>query len=306
MCSRRMRIDEANKVLSEVAPGSVALEVTKLLGGVSALTESIRFRTAKGVERRLVVRRPTEYLRTLDPGGLEREWAMLGLAQQGGLAVPERIHFDARGDLLGEPCMVVEHIDGEAVFAVDDVVSYARQVGMALARVHELPVAEARHLRSVNVPSPVGRVESDEVLAAARERVLAWGGWGDERIAVLHGDFWPGNLLWRDGRLVGIIDWEDACLGDPLADVAISRLDLLWLFGEEAAQCFTEAYGSRCVIDPERLALWDLRAALRPGEQLPLWASAYVDKGRSDITAEHMRVKQLRFAEAALGRVPIR
>jgi len=297
-----MRIDEANRVLAEVAPGGVALEVTKLLGGVSALTESIRFQTTEGVERRLVVRRPTEYLRTLDPGGLEREWTMLGLAQHGGIAVPERIHFDARGELLGEPCMIVEHIDGEAIFAVDDVVSYGRQMGLALAGVHALPAAELVNLRSINAPSPMSREETDEVLAAARARVLAWENWGNERLAVLHGDFWPGNLLWRDGRLVAIIDWEDACLGDPLSDVAISRLDLLWLFGDEAVASFTEAYGSRCAIDPERLALWDLRAALRPGTQLPMWAGAYADKGRADVTAEHMRIKQLRFAADALER----
>jgi hypothetical protein len=59
-------------------------------------------------------------------------------------------------------------------------------------------------------------------------------------------------------------------------------------------------------VDPGRLALWDLRAALRPGDQLEMWSSAYEDKGRPDITAEHMRVKQRRFAEDALGRVPIR
>jgi aminoglycoside phosphotransferase (APT) family kinase protein len=37
---------------------------------------------------------------------------------------------------------------------------------------------------------------------------------------LLHGDFWPGNALWRDGALVAILDWEDAAIGDPLADVA--------------------------------------------------------------------------------------
>ena len=28
------------------------------------------------------------------------------------------------------------------------------------------------------------------------------------RPVLLHGDFWPGNILWRDGRLVAVIDWE--------------------------------------------------------------------------------------------------
>ncbi len=49
---------------------------------------------------------------------------------------------------------------------------------------------------------------------------------------LLHGDFWPGNLLWKEGGLVAVIDWEDAALGDPLADVANARLEILWAFGD--------------------------------------------------------------------------
>ncbi len=35
------------------------------------------------------------------------------------------------------------------------------------------------------------------------------------------------GMLWKDGQLVAVIDWEDAPLGDPLADVANSRLESL-------------------------------------------------------------------------------
>jgi aminoglycoside phosphotransferase (APT) family kinase protein len=34
-------------------------------------------------------------------------------------------------------------------------------------------------------------------------------------------------VLWRDGRIVAVIDWEDAQVGDPLADLANTRLELL-------------------------------------------------------------------------------
>ena len=45
---------------------------------------------------------------------------------------------------------------------------------------------------------------------------------------LLHGDFWSGNLIWRHGRLTRVIDWEDAEIGDPLSDLSITRLDMLW------------------------------------------------------------------------------
>jgi len=32
---------------------------------------------------------------------------------------------------------------------------------------------------------------------------------------LVHGDFWPGNILWQQNQLAGVIDWEDAMLGEP-------------------------------------------------------------------------------------------
>jgi aminoglycoside phosphotransferase (APT) family kinase protein len=39
--------------------------------------------------------------------------------------------------------------------------------------------------------------------------------------SVVHGDFWPGNLLVESGRVLGVIDWESARLtGTPARDLA--------------------------------------------------------------------------------------
>ena len=39
--------------------------------------------------------------------------------------------------------------------------------------------------------------------------------------SVVHGDFWAGNLLTESGRVLGVIDWEHACLtGSPVRDLA--------------------------------------------------------------------------------------
>ena len=35
----------------------------------------------------------------------------------------------------------------------------------------------------------------------------------------LHGDVHPGNLIFREGELVGLIDFSDLCAGDPAVDV---------------------------------------------------------------------------------------
>ena len=73
------------------------------------------------------------------------------------------------------------------------------------------------------------------------------------------------NQLSNDGGdLVGVVDWEEACIGDPLADLAIARLDLLWAFGLEPMRAFTGRYAALSGLDLYDLPLWDLDAALRP------------------------------------------
>jgi aminoglycoside phosphotransferase (APT) family kinase protein len=57
--------------------------------------------------------------------------------------------------------------------------------------------------------------------------------------ALLHGDFWPGNLLWLDGRRSGVLDWEDAALGAPVSDVACCRAELNAMFDQAASDRFT-------------------------------------------------------------------
>ena len=81
---------------------------------------------------------------------------------------------------------------------------------------------------------------------------------------LLHGDFWLGNLLWNGDRPAAIIDWEDAMLGDPLADLGKSRLESLWALGPEAMQLYTEHYlRLNRQLNAATLPYWDLRGASR-------------------------------------------
>jgi aminoglycoside phosphotransferase (APT) family kinase protein len=110
---------------------------------------------------------------------------------------------------------------------------------------------------------------------------------------LLHGDYWPGNILWHKGRLAGIIDWEDAHVGDPLADLAISRLEILWALDLDAMRTFTRHYQSLIKLDFSALPYWDLCAALRPAFQIATWAG-------NPAREEAMRIKHHLFVAQAL------
>ena len=100
------------------------------------------------------------------------------------------------------------------------------------------------------------------------------------RPVLLHGDFWSGNTLWHVGKLVGVIDWEDAAVGDPLADLGNSRLEILWAFGVDAMCRFTQHYQSLTGVDMTDLPYWDLCATLRPIGALSGWGLDVADENR--------------------------
>jgi hypothetical protein len=55
----------------------------------------------------------------------------------------------------------------------------------------------------------------------------------------LHGDLHPANLLVRDGRLCGVIDFGDITAGDPATDLAVAWM----LFPPEVRPMFRSAAG---------------------------------------------------------------
>ena len=84
-----------------------------------------------------------------------------------------------------------------------------------------------------------------EALAAAWETALA-SRWTQEPVWV-HGDMSAGNLLVRDGRLCGVIDFGQFCVGDPACDLvpAWSLLDTESREVFRAGVCVDEATWAR-------------------------------------------------------------
>lgn len=121
-------------------------------------------------------------------------------------------------------------------------------------------------------------VDVDRVLRAWEESCAAepWDGVG----VWLHGDVAPGNLVVRDGRLVGLLDWGGASLGDPAGD-----LGLAWNFLDTPSRAAFRA----ALPDDDAAWLrgrgWALRQALL---QLPYYRTRYVplaDHARQTIAA---------------------
>jgi aminoglycoside phosphotransferase (APT) family kinase protein len=93
----------------------------------------------------------------------------------------------------------------------------------------------------------------------------------DGPVVLVQGDTGPGNFLYKDGRVTGIIDWELAHLGDPMDDIA-------WLSWRTTQHSFThfpdrlreyEAI-SGIKVDPSRVKYYRLNAFGRLGPMFGL------------------------------------
>lgn len=115
----------------------------------------------------------------------------------------------------------------------------AHDIAAFLAALHRFPIAQSL---SLGIPGPDARrtelvVMRDTVVRGLRDALeraehqllSAW--WdrflADEQVwhytpALIHGDLWYENLLVEpsSGALTGVLDWEDAAVGDPAQDLA--------------------------------------------------------------------------------------
>jgi aminoglycoside phosphotransferase (APT) family kinase protein len=294
-------------LIEKLAPQSKLLRKWELTGGVSAQVTALEIEQPGGQTKKMIVRQHGEVDLKRNPQIAADEFRLLQLLQSAGLATPRPYHLDQSGKIFSTPYVVIEYIEGKPEFAPANVTDLIFQLATHLSRIHSvnysnldlsfLPkqaqiYAEKLRERPANVDESLDEGHIRDVLEAV------WPLSQRNTSVLLHGDFWPGNILWRDGQLVAVIDWEDAAFGDPLADLANSRLEMLWAFGTDAMHTFTHHYQSMAAINLTNLPYWDLCASLRPISQIARW-------GLDDITEKTMKEGLAWFIIQALEKLSV-
>jgi aminoglycoside phosphotransferase (APT) family kinase protein len=93
-------------------------------------------------------------------------------------------------------------------------------------------------------------IEVLEGRAPAHERVF------------IHRDYHPGNVLWRREEVSGVVDWVNASIGSPWADVGHCRVNLASQLGQRAADRFMDLYRAACGRSDDYHPYWDIVAAI--------------------------------------------
>jgi aminoglycoside phosphotransferase (APT) family kinase protein len=269
--------DKFQQIVEKISPAARLASFKKLEGGVSAQVFALEAELSDGSSQKFVVRQYGDANLEADASIATHEYQLLELLYSRNLPVPKPYLADESRSILTSPYLVVGFIDGQTVEGPADATPYVRQMAEVLAKIHEVAAPDFLPDQQEVFTEKLSKRpdQPDNTLSESRIRdALAkhWPPTQQNSSVLLHGDFWPGNTMWQGKKLSGVIDWEDAAIGDPLADLANGRLEILMFFGQEAMEAFTDCYKSLVPdISYENLAYWDLCAALRPAGQMSEW-----------------------------------
>lgn len=260
----------------KLVPHSQLLRTWPLKGGVSAQVTALEIQQPNGQIQKMIVRQHGATDLKHNPQIAGDEFKLLQLLQSVGLAAPKPYYFDQSGQLFSTPYVVIEYIEGESAFNPTDVDDFTLQLATHLAQIHRVDASKLDLTFLPQAGKGFGQRPATLDHSLDEGRIsdgleATWPLPQQNRSRLLHGDFWPGNVLCKDGRIVAVIDWEDAKTGDPLADLSNSRLEILWAFGQDAMHSFTQHYQAMNTINFSNLAYWDLCAALRPASKIDTW-----------------------------------
>ena len=269
------------QVVYQIDPQGKLLRAWPLTGGYSAEVTALEMERSDGRSETMVVRLHGAVDLKQNPDVAEDEFKILQITQSEGLATPAPIHIDTSCRIFPTPYLVIAFIKGDRNFAPTDTLSAMEILATQLAGIHRID-GISRDLTflpdQVEIYTKDFRERPEKMDASIGEERIrqtldaVWPLTQQNTDVLLHGDYWPGNMLWDQGQLAAVIDWEDAKFGDPLADVAIARLEILWDLGMEAMEAFTHHYQTVTSIDFTNLPYWDLCAALRPAFKIPDFA----------------------------------
>jgi aminoglycoside phosphotransferase (APT) family kinase protein len=198
------------------------------------------------------------------PGGdwadglVAREASALAAILGRGVPAPRLLAMDEDGAETGVRCTLTSALAGQPDLSPADKRSWLSQLAATQAAIHAVPGhLQARWDGWYDDGNPLDWLADRGLREAAR--AAAAGPLAAEKVLV-HGDYQHFNVLWRDGRLSGVVDWPNAATGNRGSDVGHCRLNLAVLFGAGTAADYLVMYEHAAGVRVDRRA--DLRALL--------------------------------------------
>lgn len=288
-----MRNKRLNSIACNLYPNAQIQNIVRLTGGVSADVHRLDLKLSDGTTKNLVVR-AHGCSHSGHPAVLE--YRLLRALHHKGLPVPMPLLVDVSGNILLDPYLIIEYIEGSSTIPIDKESQFVEEMANVLSNIHQTSTTGLPNLpkRIDPLPEIFTYLPEGDQWETLRQYLHSLNNIDYmESPTLLHGDFWPENLLWKNDGIAAVLDWEDAALGDPLSDVACCRLELRYKLGKQRAQQFTFAYARHHPVDQQRLALWQVYVAAAAQQFMGDW-------GLTKTMETHMRREALASIQEAV------
>lgn len=240
---------------------SAALSVEQFPGGYSNLTYLVRYG-----DRELVLRRPPFGSKVKSAHDMGREYRILKSLHPAYPKVPRPVASCEDESIIGARFYLMERIVGlilrrkppkEIPFGPERMRALCGSFVDALVELHAL---DYQAIGLGDLGKPEGYVErqvsgwsrryrdaqTDDIPVI--ERVMAWLAENQPRVSppatIIHNDFKLDNLILDPGeitRIIGVLDWEMATIGDPLMDLGTTLC--YWIEAGDPKEFHAAAFG---------------------------------------------------------------
>ncbi|MEK3786708.1 aminoglycoside phosphotransferase family protein [Paenibacillus sp. FSL K6-1230] len=182
-----------------------------------------------------------------------------------GLPVPFAIARDTDGSIAGMPAVLMSFLPGKPYVqpAPPELPCHlwVGEMGRVLALLHASSASLAWSY-SRYTPAAELRVPSWSREPEAWQFIIDHVQQGSPAYqpVFIHRDYHPGNLLWDQGKISGVVDWVNACMGPAGADTGHCRVNLAILGGEMIADSFMNSYLNAGGLQEASHPYWDMNA----------------------------------------------
>ena len=285
-------------VLSQTGADSVA-EIQPLAGGITSTMSALRLRGGEAPGDVVLREMTVEPWRAFASQLLRREAATLTLLARTDVPAPRLISVDPQGERASEPSLLMTRLGGEPDRARPNLDALAQ----TLVRIHSVvasPRPRAFELWTDPsrwiVPSWAAHPPTFEAaFARVKEPLQPTGG------CFLHRDYQPGNVLFADDGVSGVVDWVETSWGPPDLDVAHCGTVLALMYAPDIGHRWPDAYraaGGRLSVDFSYWAVIDAVSFLpEPAKLVSAWTAA----GRSDLSDDLVRRRHEEHLAALVG-----
>ena len=293
-------------VQAALGSGTRVTAMRRLAGGTSSAVHGLTCRDAAGNETALVLRRFT-LQKWLDeePDLAPREANVLKHLEGNAVPAPRLVAVDSWGEACDVPAVLMTKLPGRIELAPADLDDWLLQMATTAAAIHDIdwhgeppltayfPWVERPQIEASVWPQDPDRWHRAVELMLGPEPAYT--------PRFLHRDYHPGNILWQDGRLSGVVDWVNGCYGPPDVDLAHCRDNIVDLHGLAAADRFLAAYTALTGrgLDP----YWELLEITDCGLGSVGFGDQWVDLGLATYSQSSSQLEQDAWIKSVLDRL---